>query len=265
MRQPPARFVIAIGSGKGGVGKSTVSLNLALALAKRGAAVGVYDADMHGPDIPLMVGIKRETWTKWWELGRRGPQRELVPIERYGVRIVSAGFILAEDQPMVPASMTLRLMALQLLTQVTWGNLDFLIIDLPPGTADVQQELSKAVKIDGAIVVVTPQDVAHLDARKALRMFERSGIPLLGGVENMAWITCPHCGTVLDVFARVSDERSIWASGAKRLAQIPLDPLISECGDAGTPILIAKPDSIVSLAFGELAGQLKSQLMPDGD
>jgi ATP-binding protein involved in chromosome partitioning len=265
MIQSPARFVIAVGSGKGGVGKSTVSLNLALALLKSGAAVGVYDADMHGPDIPLMVGLKRETWTKWWELGRRGRQRELAPIERYGLRIVSAGFILAEDQPMVPAAMTLRMMALQLLTQVNWGKLDFLIIDLPPGTADIQQELSKSVKLAGAIVVVTPQDVAHLDARKAVRMFELSSVKVLGGVENMAWIKCPHCGNVLDVFARVSEERSIWAAGVHRLVQIPLDPSVSEAGDMGRPLLIAKPTSIASLAFEELATKLKSELEPNGD
>lgn len=264
MSQSPARFVIAVGSGKGGVGKSTVSLNLALALVKSGAAVGVYDADMHGPDIPLMVGLKRETWTSWWELGRVGRQRELAPIERYGLRIVSAGFILAEDQPMVPAAPTLRIMALQLLRQVSWGNLDFLIIDLPPGTADIQQELLRSVKPAGAIIVVTPQDVAHLDARKAVRMFELSRIKVLGGVENMAWIECPHCGNRLEVFARVPEKRSIWASGVHRLAQIPLDPLVSEATDTGRPILIAKPTSNASLAFEELARTLKSELGPNG-
>jgi ATP-binding protein involved in chromosome partitioning len=265
MSQSPASFVIAVGSGKGGVGKSTVSLNLALALVKGGAKVGLYDADMHGPDIPLMVGLKRESWTEWWELARRSRQRELAPIERYGLRIVSAGFILAEDQPMVPAALTLRMLAVQLLAQVSWGSLDFLIVDLPPGTADIQQELSKTVKVAGALIVVTPQDVAHLDARKALRMFELSSIRVLGGVENMAWVKCPHCDNPLDVFARVPEQRSIWASGVQRLAQIPLDPLVSLAGDTGRPVMIAKTTSSAALAFEELARKLKSELEPNGN
>jgi ATP-binding protein involved in chromosome partitioning len=258
--QAPARFVVAVGSGKGGVGKSTVSLNLALALVGAGAAVGLYDADMHGPDIPLMVGLKRETWTTWWELGRRGQQRELAPIERYGLQIASAGFILAEDQPMVPQALTLRLMAVQLLRQVRWGNLDFLIVDLPPGTAEIQQELSKSVQMSGALVVVTPQDVAHLDARKALRMFQQTGISVLGGVENMSWLTCPHCGQRVDVFTRVREERSIWASGVQRLAQIPLDRSVSDAGDTGRPLLIGAPSSAASLAFQDLARKVKGRL-----
>ena len=265
MTQPPARFIVAVGSGKGGVGKSTVSLNLALALVGEGAAVGLFDADMHGPDIPLMVGLKRESWTKWWELGRRGPQRELVPIERYGLQIVSAGFILAEDQPMVPQALTLRMMAVQLLRQVQWRKLDFLIIDLPPGTADIQQELSKSVQMTGAIVVVTPQDVAHLDARKALRMFQDTGIEVLGGVENMSSIRCPHCGQSIDVFSRVSEERSIWAFGVQRLAQIPLDRAVSDAGDTGRPLLVAAPMSAASLAFKGLAHKVKRQLETNGE
>jgi ATP-binding protein involved in chromosome partitioning len=265
MDQTPARFVVAVGSGKGGVGKSTISLNLALALVRDGASVGLYDADMHGPDLPLMVGLKRETWTKWWELARQGRQRKFAPIERYGLQMVSAGFILAEDQPMVPQALTLRMMAVQLLRQVQWGPLDFLVIDLPPGTADIQQELSRSVQISGAIVVVTPQDVAHLDARKALRMFQQSGIRVLGGVENMSSIRCPHCGQSLDVFSRVSEERSIWASGVQRLGQIPLDRSVSEAGDTGRPVLVADPRSPASLAFIELARKVKAQVEPNGD
>src|SRR5438105_2619486 len=260
MVHSPARFVIAVGSGKGGVGKSTVSLNLALALVEQGATVGLYDADMHGPDIPLMVGLKRESWMTWWELGRRGRQRQLAPIERYGLRIVSAGFILGEDQPMVAQAMTLRMMAVQLVHQVQWGNLDYLIIDLRPGTADIQQQLSASLPVAGAIVVVTPQDVAHLDARKGLRMFEQAGITQLGGVENMSGITCPHCGKTIDVFSRVAPERSIWALGVERLAQIPMDPTISEAGDVGRPLLISHPDSVAAVAFRELALKVKARL-----
>jgi ATP-binding protein involved in chromosome partitioning len=180
------------------------------------------------------------------------------------LKIVSAGFILAEDQPMVPQALTLRMMAVQLLRQVRWGRLDFLIIDLPPGTADIQQELTKAVEVSGAVVVVTPQDVAHLDARKALRMFERTGIPVFGGVENMSGVVCPHCGQTIDVFSRVRKERSIWASGVERLAQIPLDRTISEAGDTGRPLLIANPGSAASVAFRELALRVKERLETSG-
>ncbi len=264
MTQSPAKFLVAVGSGKGGVGKSTVSLNLALALIEGGARVGLYDADMHGPDIPLMVGLRRESWTTWWELGRRGSQRRLAPVERFGLEIVSAGFILAEDQPMVPPAPTLRMMAIQLVRQVEWGDLDYLIVDLPPGTADIQQELSRSLDFAGAVVVVTPQDVAHLDARKALRMFERSKVRVLGGVENMSGIVCPHCGQSVDVFSRVRSDRSIWASGVERLATIPLDPIVSEAGDTGSPLFIGRPQSAAAAAFRELAERVRERLRRSG-
>jgi ATP-binding protein involved in chromosome partitioning len=156
------------------------------------------------------------------------------------------------------------MMAIQLVRQVEWGDLDYLIVDLPPGTADIQQELSKSLDFAGALVVVTPQDVAHLDARKALRMFEQSKVRVLGGVENMSGIVCPHCGQVVDVFARVREDRSIWASGVERLATVPLDPIVSEAGDSGTPLFIGHPHSAAAAAFRELAGKVRDRLGTSG-
>jgi ATP-binding protein involved in chromosome partitioning len=262
----PARHSIAVGSGKGGVGKSTVSLNLALALVARELRVGLLDADLHGPNIPLMLGLKRETWTQYWTLGTNlltGPRQRIEPIERFGLKVMSAGFILAEEQPMLLESMTLRIMLAQLVRQVAWGELDYLVVDLPPGTSDVQQSLLKEIGFSGALVVVTPQDVAHLDARKAIRMYERAGVPLLGAVENMSGIVCPHCGELIEVFPRVPDARSIWASGVERLISIPLEPSLSLAGDRGRPLLDSHPDSPVARAFAELAERLCLRL--DGE
>jgi len=163
----PARFVVAVASGKGGVGKSTVSLNLALALAER----GLLDADMYGPNIPLMVGLTRKTWTGDWTVARQGKQIAIQPVERYGLKIMSAGFLLGEDQPMIFEALTVRMLLTQLAQQVVWGELDYLVIDLPPGTADLQQNLLHDLSLSGGVLVVTPQDVAHLDGKKALQHY----------------------------------------------------------------------------------------------
>ncbi len=248
LQQSPARHTIAVGSGKGGVGKSTVSLNLALALAADGAAVGVLDADLYGPDIPLMVGLARNAWSR--------EQTPLPPIERYGLKIMSAGFIIAEDQPMGVSGATVRM----LLTQVAWGALDYLVIDLPPGTADVQQGLLQTIPLSGAVLVVTPQDVAHLDGRKALRQYTDAKVPVLGGVENMSGFVCPHCGEISDIFVRVSEARSIWALGVDKLGAITLDPALSRAGDTGRPLLVADPHSPQAAAFRYVAQRLKDKL-----
>jgi protein-L-isoaspartate(D-aspartate) O-methyltransferase len=173
---------------------------------------------------------------------------------------MSAGFIIAEDQPMVLHAMSLDIMLAQLVSQVDWGELDYLIVDLPPGTADTQQSLMRRLGFSGAVVVVTPQDVAHLDARKALRMFDRAGVPLLGAVENMSGIICPHCGESLEVFSRVPHERSIWAGGVERLATIPLYAGVSSAGDTGRPVVVAEPGSPVAAAFRSLAASVASKV-----
>ena len=201
----PATAVVAVASGKGGVGKSTVSLNLALALVERGLAAGVLDADFYGPDIPLMVNLKRTKPRKQWMLGRAGAfgGLHLEPVEEYGLKLMSIGFLLGEDQSLSLPAGLVRAALWQTLVDARWGPLDFLIVDLPPGTADLQHELFGMIRLAGALVVVTPQDVAHLDGRKVLDMLRSSGVRVLGGIENMAGLACPHCGEQVEVFPSV--------------------------------------------------------------
>ena len=259
----PACFTVAIGSGKGGVGKSTLTVNLALALVEGRAAVGVLDADVYGPNIPLMVGLTRKEWTGDWTLVRNpalGKLPLLPPIERYGLKIMSAGFILAEDQPMLLSARTVRLLMRQLVQQVDWGNLDYLIIDLPPGTGDIQQNLLQELALSGAVLVVTPQDVVHLDGKKALQQYRRAGVSLLGAVENMSGFRCPHCGQPVDIFSRVPDSRAIWALGVEKLGTVPLDPAVSQAGDRGCPVLVAHTDSPQATAFRQIAPRVVEKL-----
>jgi ATP-binding protein involved in chromosome partitioning len=221
-----ARSVLAVGSGKGGVGKSTVTLQLALACARRGMRVGVLDADLYGPDIPLMVGISRQEQARQWHLWRRDGMR-LQPIERHGLALMSVGFLLAESQALAMAAPLLTAALRQLVLEVEWGELDILLVDLPPGTADLQQQLVGVVSLAGAIVVVGPQDVAHLDARKFVAFLRDSGVPVLGGIENMAGLACPHCGETIEVFPPVAEERAVWADGVALFGRVPLDPRLA--------------------------------------
>ncbi len=259
----PARHIIAVGSGKGGVGKSTVSLNVALALADSGAKVGLLDADLYGPNIPLMIGLMRRDWGENWTLARNPAldrSERVRPIERFGLRVMSAGFLIGEDQPLIWEGEMVRILARQLLQEVEWDHPDFLIVDLPPGTADVQQALIQVMPFTGAVVVVTPQDVAHLDARKAVHMYERLGVPLFGGIENMSGMHCPHCGERIDVFARVPQSRAIWAMGVDKLGEVPLNPVISQGGDRGRPVLVEFPDSPQAAAFRHVAARLREKV-----
>jgi ATP-binding protein involved in chromosome partitioning len=254
-----ASNVIAVTSGKGGVGKSTISLNLALALAQRDLRVGLLDADFYGPDIPLMVNLKRSQLRKEWLLGRSRNQGGAVvrePVERYGLKLMSVGFLIGEAQALTLPAMLVHGALRQLLRDVAWGPLDFLIVDTPPGTADLQQELLNLVSLTGALVVVGPQDVAHLDGRKAVDMLRAANVPILGGVENMARLTCPHCGERVDVFAPAAAERTIWADGVTRLASIPLDPMVACAGNGHAPLLVAAPEAPQAEAFRELADRV---------
>jgi ATP-binding protein involved in chromosome partitioning len=221
----PARHTIAIASGKGGVGKSTVTLNLALALA-RDARVGILDADLYGPDIPAMLGLTRlrdaKRWTVWSEAGKH-----VRPIEERGLKVMSSAFLLGERQVMPWSSQTLPFVLRQLVDDVEWGELDYLLVDLPPGTADLQEQVFRTLPLAGVLLVVGPQDVAHLDAKKVVTRVRDAGAPLLGAVENMSGFVCPHCGERHDVFPRVAEERSLWADGVERLAEIPLDPSLA--------------------------------------
>jgi ATP-binding protein involved in chromosome partitioning len=249
--------VIAVGSGKGGVGKSTVSLNLALALAERRLDVGLLDADLYGPNIPIMVGLTKHRWTEQWTLARpRGAAVRYAPVLRHGLKIVSAGFVLGEDQPLGVEAMTAQMMVRQLLEEVDWGEPDYLIVDLPPGTADIQQVLLKAIPVTGALIVVTPQYVAHLDARKAVRMYQQQRVPVLGWIENMGAMACPHCGQPVAVFPEAPPSRSIRSLGIEPLGSIPFDPALGYAGDTGRALVTTGSDSAPARAFRAVAENL---------
>jgi ATP-binding protein involved in chromosome partitioning len=245
-----ARSVLAVGSGKGGVGKSTVTLQLALACAGRGLRVGLLDADLYGPDIPLMVGISRQEQARQWQLWRRGGV-SLRPIERHGLQLMSVGFLLAETQALAMAAPLLTAALRQLVLEVEWGELDVLLVDLPPGTADLQQQLVDVVSLDGAVVVVGPQDVAHLDARKFVTFLRSVQVPVLGGVENMSGLRCPHCHETIDVFPPVAEERAVWADGVSVLGRVPLDPHLAS--EPTEPLALFEP--IAGRLLDALAGR----------
>jgi ATP-binding protein involved in chromosome partitioning len=228
--------IVAVASGKGGVGKSTVSLNLARALAARGSAVGLLDADIYGPDIPLMLGLKQTRELRAWDLGRnpRFGRVELEPVEALGLKVMSVGFLLAEGQALTMPAALVELVSRQLIHDVRWGELDYLIVDLPPGTADLQQQLFANVELAGVIVVVGPQDVAHLDARKLLTMLRDAHIAVLGAIENMRGLHCPNCGELVDVFPTVADARSILRE-VPLLGTVPLDPAFARLNGVPEP------------------------------
>jgi ATP-binding protein involved in chromosome partitioning len=246
----PARYVVAVGSGKGGVGKSTVSLHVALALARRGLAVGLLDADVYGPDIPLMINLARHEDAPRWDFWRRGDVRHQ-PVESHGIRVMSVGFLLGEQQALTLGAPLLTAALRQLVHQVEWGQLDVLLLDLPPGTADLQQQLVGVVSLDGAVVVVGPQDVAHLDARKFLTFLRDADVPVLGAVENMSGLECPHCGERIDVFTPVAESRSVWAEGVSLLGRVPLDPALGTL-DGGKPTQGNAFDAIAGRLFDAL-------------
>jgi ATP-binding protein involved in chromosome partitioning len=266
IERSPAKFVVAIASGKGGVGKSTVTVNLALALEELGRNVGVLDADFYGPDIPLMVGIKRTARLKHWQLWRHPDLGEIkyTPVERFGVKVMSVGFLLGEEQALLQPMDIVHFVARQLIVDVDWGELDYLLIDLPPGTADLQQRLVQLIPISGAVVIVTPQDVAHLDAKKALEMFRVAGVRVLGGVENMSSLVCPHCDHEVDVFPPVREDRSIWALGITKLASLPLDPGVARASDSGRPVVRDPGLARRGDLFRTLAATVEHALEPTG-
>lgn len=234
------------------MGKSTIALNLALSLQADGASVGLLDADVYGPDLPPVVNVTRTSDLERWEL-RHGGEVRLEPVERYGLRIMSAGFLLAERQAFPSPALLLQSVLRQLTHGVRWGDLDYLVVDLRPGTADLQQELVRVLPLAGAVVVVGPQDVAHLDARRLLALLRGEGVRILGGIENMSGLACPHCGAAIDVFPHVRDDRSLWADGVELLARIPLDPVVAQAGESGRPVLAAAPDGPQARHFREAA------------
>ena len=249
---PRVRNVIAVGSGKGGVGKSTTTVNLALALAADGARVGVLDADVYGPSIPAMLGLS----------GRPDSpdNKSIEPMRAFGVEAMSIGLLVDQDTPMIWRGPMATSALMQLFNDTLWGDLDYLLIDLPPGTGDIQLTLAQKIPVAGAVIVTTPQDIATLDAKKALKMFEKVEVPVLGIVENMAVHTCSNCGHVEHLFGRGGGERMAAQYGVPLLGSLPLDITIREQGDAGQPVVVAAPDSAVAQAYRQTARVMAATL-----
>lgn len=246
---PGVRHLVAVASGKGGVGKSTVAVNLAVALVRRGARVGLVDADIYGPSIPLMMGVDERP-----ALDPTGSR--LVPFERFGVRFMSIGFLVEKDQAVIWRGPMVMKAVEQLLRDVAWGELDVLVVDMPPGTGDAQLTLSQKVRLTGAVVVTTPQDVALADATKGVAMFRKVGVPVLGIVENMSFFTCPHCGERSEIFGHGGGREEAKRLGVPFLGEIELDPAIRDGGDSGRPIVDASPDSPRTTAFLAVADEV---------
>jgi len=246
------RHVIAVSSGKGGVGKSMVAANLAAALAKRGHSVGLVDADIYGPNIPLMFGVHRRPSVT----GEKG--REMIePIEAHGVKLMSLGFLLDEDQPAIMRGPLISGILKQFLEQVDWGELDVMVVDMPPGTGDAQLSLVQTIDLDGAVMVTTPQQVATGDVRRGIRMFERVNTRVLGIVENMSGLACPKCGDVVDVFGRGGGEALAKEMDVPFLGRVPLDPAVAQSGDAGAPTVVSAPDSPAAEALSAVTSAVE--------
>jgi ATP-binding protein involved in chromosome partitioning len=254
--------LLVVGSGKGGVGKSTVCVNLSVALARLGLRVGLLDADAYGPSVPMMLGVRKRQDATGMQaqlpLGQRGGTNAaptLTPLSRYGVAIMSVGFFIGEHQAVTPMPEAQGILIRQLLHSVDWGALDVLLVDLPPGTGEPQATLCRELELDGAVLVTTPQDIARIDAAKAVAMFQSAGVPVLGVIENMAGFVCPHCGERTDIFRRSAEPRPA-LDALTVLAAVPLDPATATSGDEGQPSVVAAPDSPVAQAFMQAAQQL---------
>lgn len=240
----PVRSTIAVASGKGGVGKTTVSVNLAVALAQSGANVGLMDADIYGPNIPIMMGVNEQP---------RSRGERILPLEAYGVKLMSMGFLVPPDQAVIWRGPMLHSAIRQFLSDVEWGDLDYLVIDLPPGTGDAQLTLAQSVPLTGGLVVATPQDVALADVVKGITMFNKLEVPVIGVVENMSYFLCPHCGERTEIFAHGGAHQMAERLGVPFLGEIPLDVAIRIGGDTGKPVTVTHPDSAYAQPFRRLA------------
>jgi ATP-binding protein involved in chromosome partitioning len=246
------RFTIAVASGKGGVGKSTVAANLALALERVGHRVGLMDSDIYGPSQQMMMGIDEKPYVN--------ESNQIVPIERYGVKVMSLGFLMDVDQPVIWRGPMVMKAVEQFLQDVAWGALDFLVIDLPPGTGDAQLTLTQKIHLSGAVIVTTPQDVSLIDARKGLAMFQKVNVPVLGIVENMSYYLCPKCGHREEIFKHGGGKRTAEELKVPFLGEIPLDPKVAIGGDSGRPIVAGEPGSAVSEAYLRIADTIVRRL-----
>lgn len=250
---PGVKSIVAIGSGKGGVGKTTLAVNLAIALAKLGFRTGLIDADIYGPNVPLMLGTTRQPKVL--------ANNQIEPNVAHGVKVISVGFISPGDKPLVMRGPMLHQIIRQFLQQVEWGELDILLVDLPPGTGDVVISLVQTVPLTGAVVVSTPSDVSLQDARKALEMFHQVNVEILGIVENMSHFTCPHCHKEIDIFSKGGAERTAKQFNIPFLGSVELVPEIRQGGDTGMPIALAGPDSSHAAPFYKIANHLAERAL----
>jgi ATP-binding protein involved in chromosome partitioning len=249
---PGVKNVIAVASGKGGVGKSTVAVNLAVALARDGAAVGLLDADITGPNVPIMLGLDGQPG--------KSEQEKIIPLSRHGVKAISIQFFVPAGQPIIWRGPLVGGAIQQFLRDVDWGELDYLVIDLPPGTSDAQLTLAQAVPISGAVLVTTPQEVALLDVEKALAMFKRMSVPVIGLVENMTALVCPHCGEPIELFGRGGGERFARDHGLEYLGGIPLDITVRQGGDVGVPAVAQREPGPAAVALTSLARTVAARM-----
>jgi len=249
---PGVRTKIAVASGKGGVGKSTVAANLALALRRMGSAVGLLDADIYGPSQQMMMGCTDKPMLS--------AEEKILPVDGHGVKVMSLGFLMDADTPVIWRGPMVMKALQQFIEDVDWGTLDYLIVDLPPGTGDAQLTMTQQVPLDGAVIVTTPQDVALIDARKGLAMFRKVNVPVLGVIENMSAFVCPHCGKTSEIFKHGGGRRTAEQLGVPFLGEIPIDPAIVAGGDAGTPIVVSHPKSAAAQAFVAVAAEIARQL-----
>jgi ATP-binding protein involved in chromosome partitioning len=248
---PGIKNIIAVGAGKGGVGKTTVAVNLAIALARAGGRVGMIDGDIYGPNVPIMLGLQTQLTTDG---------EKIVPVEKYGIQLVSMGFLAGDDAPVIWRGPMLHGVIGQFFRDVRWSGLDYLVVDMPPGTGDVALSLSQTVPVSGAIVVTTPQTVSLADTRRAIRMYQKLNIPTLGVIENMSHFVCPGCGLESDIFGRGGGERLAAELGVPFLGRIPIYEPIRRGGDEGVPIVVAEPDSPPARAFMAAAEQTAAQV-----
>ncbi len=248
---PGVKNIIAVGAGKGGVGKTTVSVNLACALAQHGSRVGLLDGDIYGPNIPIMLGVQTQLETDG---------KKIVPAERYGIRVVSIGFLTQDEAPVIWRGPMLHGVIQQFFREVNWGDLDYLIIDMPPGTGDVALSLSQTVPVSGAVAVTTPQTVSLADTRRAIRMYQKLNIPVLGLLENMSHFVCPDCNHESDIFGKGGGELLAEQMKVPYLGQIPLYEPIRVGGDQGTPIVMTEPESPAGQALIDSAARLAAQV-----
>ncbi len=245
---PGVRAIVAVASGKGGVGKSTVAVNLALGMKANGLKVGVLDADIYGPSVPRMLGISGKP--------SMVDKTTLRPMENYGLKCMSIGFLVPEDTPMIWRGPMVMSALQQMLRDVAWGELDIMIVDMPPGTGDAQLTMAQQVALAGAVIVSTPQDIALIDARKGLAMFEKVNVPVLGIIENMSYFLCPHCGGRSDIFSHGGARREAARLGTDFLGEVPLDLAIRETSDEGRPITVSQPDSPYAQTFRDIAARV---------